>query len=521
MANYNIKINFVFALFSKIVLAIAPIIVTPIIFSALSPIEAGYYYFITQIVAVFALLDIGIANSLSRLIPRLRHNSDFAIQKILATSFWSLAALSGVGFTIFYFSVDLLLEGMDSLPSEEYDSYRLIAILAVGLGMLSLPMKIGYGHLVADHKLGTTQKLEILGSLIRIGIFLSFLIFDSGTLLLCVLATQGSFLFISLLTFLMSLDGVSLRSYHPKWICMESFKQIVSLSTASLGITLSVVVQYQGAIIAVTYLLGLEATALFSIAVLIFRSVTPFFQIFPALLNPIAAERSNLADDQYMRDFFGLGVAYTASLVGLVAIGANLMLPFLFSIWLRSSTYGQPEFNILSNCVVALLLGYAISRPSSFGRSIAFGKGRHFLAAVCELTSASLAVILVLLCLNSVSNLLVVSISIAISIGTRGMLLYPLILRPLLSISYLQILNMCFGHLVKVLLVWVALMTIITVGLDSANFANLSVITHVIGAAVWGWLCVHFVIRRSDRNNFLGVLTASLSKIINFRTLKK
>ena len=74
--NYNLKMNFLFAYLLKFTLAITPIVITPIIFYTLSPKEAGFYYFMLQVVATLYLIEMGVASSLSRLIPKLKHNRD-------------------------------------------------------------------------------------------------------------------------------------------------------------------------------------------------------------------------------------------------------------------------------------------------------------------------------------------------------------------------------------------------------------------------------------------------------------
>ena len=131
-----------------------------------------------------------------------------------------------------------------------------------------------------------------------------------GSLFFFILATKISFLFVSLITFCASLRSVEIRDYDPRFINLKSFKQIITLSGASFAITLSIALLFQGSVILVTYSIGLEATAIFALVILIYRSATPFFQIFPTLLNPIAAERSNLTNDQYMENFFVLSISY-------------------------------------------------------------------------------------------------------------------------------------------------------------------------------------------------------------------
>ena len=59
------------------------------------------------------------------------------------------------------------------------------------------------------------------------------------------------------------MEGI--RDYDPRFINLKSFQQIVSLSGASFAITLSIALLFQGSVILVTYSIGLEATAIFTL----------------------------------------------------------------------------------------------------------------------------------------------------------------------------------------------------------------------------------------------------------------
>ena len=59
-------------------------------------------------------------------------------------------------------SVDKLLMGIETLPSEDYELYKVIAIWAVGIGMISLPMKVGFGFLIANHKYASLKNMKYM-----------------------------------------------------------------------------------------------------------------------------------------------------------------------------------------------------------------------------------------------------------------------------------------------------------------------------------------------------------------------
>ena len=515
MVNYNLTSNFSTAAVSKLALALSPVIITPILFKSLSANDVGFYYFILQVAAAFALLELGIVSSLSRLLPKIKRDHTLSLGEILSTSFWFLCLLSALGLILFFSILDLLIYGINTIPAAELNVYKAIFIVVVVLGIISLPFKIGTGHLIAQHLYGFTQRAEFYGAASRIFMFLSLYFANFATLFYLALATQIAYSTVTFYIFYKSIKLTGFSCYRPTLISKRAFTKIFTLSAASLGITLSVAILFQGSIFFTTYVYGLEATAQLSVAILIYRSITPFFQIFPTLLNPIASDRDHLKNDDFLKTFFQLGVSYTASIVGGVIIISHFFLVFILSLWLRNSDFNEFDFALIEICILLLLGGYLFSLPSAFGRSIAFGKGYHSKAVLFEVLTALLGVI----CLSLVAvfdlGLFGVCLAISFALFVRGIVLYPMILSVIFRLKPIAILSLCYSKLIIVVISWIPL-NILTWQLYDYLQLRIEILAVTLVVNIWVLLCVFHVLRLEDFISLKLHLKRYVTKITNW-----
>ena len=162
---------------------------------------------------------------------------------------------------------------------------------------------------------------------------------------------------------------------------------------------------------------------------------------------------------------------------------------------------------------IILLIGYSFSLPSAFGRSIAFGNGLHFQAVLAEFFSALIGVCLMLTSLYAGGGLISLSIALAFAISVRGLILYPIILSSLFSLSKIEILVSCFGGLTSVTLIWGVLMVIIAKSISVWSSIDNTIPLFLIGGIIWVVISHQLIIRPEDKSKvakfFMGFWTNS------------
>jgi hypothetical protein len=212
------------------------------------------------------------------------------------------------------------------------------------------------------------------------------------------------------------------------------------MSFAALLVTFSSIVLHQGTSSLVGYLIDLHSVSLLALPIMIFVSITPFFQTFATIASPIAA---GVSTDEDRRKLFSSYISSTKYLVcvSYVAIISFFYLgEFLIGLWLLGPKTNIEEIRIINTVVTLLFCGYSLGLPSSIGRSILASVGWHWPSSVSELSS-TLAGILVGIFLVYVTDLKLIGmvLGIVFAMTVKGVFVYPRLLSSYFGSSYFYI----------------------------------------------------------------------------------
>ena len=461
MKHYKLGSNYISGLIAKALLLFAPLITTPLIFINLDIDDVGFYFYVGQVCAVILLADFGINSTLSRLIPKVKASNPEAAESLLATCFWTLVFFAVSVFAVFLFSVDTVLSGLGDLNQSEYANYRATLVTAAAIACSSLPLRMGHGVLIANHDFRATQKLEVVGVFFRVGLIYLATTRESTVVFWLAIATQLGLALISLSVFYRSLRYLRLGALKPTNFRLSHLLDILSISLASLGVTLSAAATFQGSALFVSYFLGLDANAIYSLVILFFRSLTPFFQILPTLLNPIAAEGHERGKEDAKLIYF-IGIQLTSAFIIFALIWVWYLVTTLLDSWLNNPELSFEKFMQVRQCLLLLIIGYFMSLPSAFGRSVAFGAGRHFHAMLLEIVAALILIGLLFTTLLIETSVEAVSFVVAMAMAIRGILIYPPLIARIFNLTTVSVLHYCFTKVIFAGL-WLSLILIINV----------------------------------------------------------
>ena len=97
-------------------------------------------------------------------------------------------------------------------------------------------------------------------------------------------------------------------------------------------------------------------------------------------------------------------------------------------------------------------------------------------------------------------GLISLSIALAVAIGVRGLILYPIILSSLFSLSKIEMLDSCFRGLTFVTLIWGVLMVIIAKSISVWSRIDNAIPLFLIGGIIWVVLGYQLIIRSEDKS---------------------
>ena len=214
------------------------------------------------------------------------------------------------------------------------DARRLIKFAIISVAV-NLPLRVGYSILASRHFFDKVQIIDTLGIFIRLfGIIIVFTFFSPSLFVLGIIVF-GSSIAVSFVTFLRAknLLNINFSNLSFKNFSFESWKVVTSLSGASFFVSLAGILLLQFSSTLVGYSLELKYVSIMAIPIMIYNSLTPFFQAIPTISSPIAAGVSNKQKKIAKIQFFTYS-RYTASnallcVIGMLTVGKPLLIIWL------------------------------------------------------------------------------------------------------------------------------------------------------------------------------------------------
>jgi O-antigen/teichoic acid export membrane protein len=416
---------------NRLLLILTPIVTTPIITKFFGLEIAGIWFLASIFASQLLLLEIGISTSLVRLLARDDiFNSIKNTKEIIATAFITLTFISLIILALMPVISNFFLTSFNISLDVQSDASKLIKFAIISI-VLNLPLRIGYSILASRHLFDKVQIIDTLGIFIRLfGIVIAFTFFSPSLFLLGIIVF-GSSIVVSVLTFIKAKKLLSIKflDLNFKNFSFESWKLVVSLSGAAFFVSLGGILLLQFSSTLVGYFLELKYVSIMAIPIMIYNSLTPFFQTIPTISSPIAAGVSNDKEKNYLQMQFHLYSGYTTSIALLCVLGLMTAGKPLLILWLSSEAVSNEDIYQMLDILIIVFTAYAFSSIAPLGRSVLMSTGFHWKIAYIEFSSSILGILVGLL-LMIYLNLGIIGMSIGIgsTLLLRGFIFYPKVL---------------------------------------------------------------------------------------------
>ncbi len=352
----------------------------------LSEIDFGFFYSaLSLIMLILVFLDLGLAQSVIILVSKsFAENNLQDSKKIFTLTFIVKILLALIVFVI--------MEALSPYLMRYYFKYSGNDILLMLL-FLFIPAQVlesSFLSVITAHKSFITRNvlLNIKTFIILAGIF--FYIKDYGVKS-CVMLFVAATLIVSIVAFrIVKRYGVTLLSFHT--VKFADFKSIFALSSWIAVSTAGVSIMYYMDTVCLTWLKGLQAVAMYNIALPIMQIVQSFF-VFPIIFTPFVSEMWQ------KKDYAGIRQACcTGSLLMLLTLPVFVLTGIYFAVDIVKLLF-EEKFIAAAPAVTILWSGMVFFSIASFNINALKSGGRQknvaYMVIACVIINFVLNIMLI------------------------------------------------------------------------------------------------------------------------------
>jgi O-antigen/teichoic acid export membrane protein len=377
----RILINAASIWLAKIVSIATAVFLVPILLAALGQYEYGLWVSIGQGIGILALLDLGVANSVSRFVSRADALNDVAdkngIYSVSMLVFWCAAILvATIVFAIAHF-VPIWL----NVDPTKYQVARIMFLILGCRVALTFPLRVGRGLLQSVHRYDFIEIIIIIASLTKFTLIVvlnKFALFN--LYVLCVVAVSCD-IAMEWLLFNKARRLHSSVKFSWQSINADRFIRVFSLSSSSLVQTIAGMFDRRGQVLAVSIILGIDRAPLYAISNNLLRRIGGMVGRIGTTFIPIASSADARDEKDKVVKLSIYGFRYPL-LLGLV-LGGYLMLNGrdLVALWLSHSGVSPEDVNLIFLSMMIMVFPLVISRSGMGNRSILRATGNHWLVS--------------------------------------------------------------------------------------------------------------------------------------------
>ena len=363
---------------SRIVLGLSGLILTPILLSGLGKYEYGIWVTISQMTGFILLADLGVANSISRLMSK--YDALNLIKNKISIYSSSLATLLVIMVVAILLSLFLSFHISDILKiKEDYREITTVVFLIMAINVaLSLPLRIGRGMLETVHRFDKIDFLITLFKIIQIIIILYLYYYHDITLFSVVILIVSINLIVELIIFIYGIKAHQEVKFIFNSISKKTLQELFSISGASLLLTITGFFSNQGLIILISLLLGVLYAPFISIPLFILLSLGSLIGIMSNTFIPIASSYDSLNQSEEIKKLSMYGVRYTLMQGLLISVYIFSFSHDLLSIWLPLNVMTLSDIDTIYSVLVMLIIPFILGKSNQGNRAVLLASGWHW-----------------------------------------------------------------------------------------------------------------------------------------------
>ncbi len=420
----------------KVIAVLATIVLTPMIISCLGKEQYGIFTAIGHGAGLLLLLDFGIANTISRFVARNTASKRYDENIKVVSSAIAIFFVSSIIICLLTLFVSPFIPDLFSIDIR-YERAAKFVFIITGLNIaLVLPLRIARGILQASNRYDLISFANIVASFIRV--LLLFFLIQTGLGNLINITIAYAFL-TTLLELIICVQikktGIPFQ-FTLTGITKSNIIRLFSLGTSALLQTVSATIYKRFQIIAVSIILGMSATPLFSVPSTLISTIAPFVNRLGATFVPLASTMDVRGETNNLQELNIVGVRYGMLISMPLAVLLFFWSEDILQLWLTKSGLSHHDISMMSKVISLVIFPFALSTPHTASRSILMATGKHWIVASGFIMCSLLGLIISITLMHaSKLNVLGAAGGLSSTYLFTGCFLYPYLICNHLNIS--------------------------------------------------------------------------------------
>lgn len=363
----------------------------------------GIWLLATQLSQHIILLEFGFNTSLTRLLARYRAKGDQETASIFLST--SILILACIGFFVFVISpiiANYFVKTFEFSSSLVDDIYWLMVTTSCFTGA-NLALRSGIGMLSSRHLFHRIALWESIGLLMRLGLLLLCFRYLKINFLILAIIFYTPILLTNIILFKEGLkcnNDLEIRSRLVKW---WSVNNLISVSLASLVITIAAVIVRQTSSLITGWTLGYEEVANITFPILIIFALLPFISIAATLMSPLASQLDAEGKHEQFYEVYTNVAKYVFAMMSIVFVFFYLLGNQVLFLWLGGPNISWQQIHEINTNTLIILFGVTLAMPGFILRQIMIAIGRHWNVAIGEILGSIAGIMLGYLLMASTS----------------------------------------------------------------------------------------------------------------------
>lgn len=477
---------------------LAMLVTTPLILHHFGMEVTGVWLMITVFVGHLSLLDAGVANVLVRFLAAQKATKNsYKGSHYLATTFYLLLVigimlLAASPLLVIWFIQTLQVDSSMMLSAQES------VWIAIFFIAISLPLRVGHGLLSSIHQIDKLNMFVSLSIAVRIILIVGVFHYFEPDLVHLALIVFGCTLLGTVMVFISGIRNNTELSLKASHISVTELRDLLSLGSSALIVTLSALLMTQSTTLITGYVLGPDYVPVVAYPLLIFTALTPFMAALQTLLTPVASALSAKQEKQQILPIYLMAVRYQSAAAMFLLLVFFAFGEVLIVEWLSGPKISMEAITIIANSVLILFAGFAFSSVAFIGRSVLTSVGKHWHSATIELVTSLIGLLSGYLLLRFTEvGVYGVAVGIALTLVIRGLVFYPYLIGRYFRISPLDIIIHGLGINLAVALVSSFIPVVVFLVIDNktlTDFATWFAIAKAMSIFVWCWLTWNYLL---------------------------
>jgi O-antigen/teichoic acid export membrane protein len=367
--------------------------ITPIVVNTLGREMYGLWILIFNMVGYLYLADFGITNSISRLYSKYNILEDKKKLGSLIYTIYIIIILIDVLIIflsfIFYKPIMIFLNIGDNFAS----IFTILFIIATIEVLIQMVLRVNIGILQGIHKFNITYNFNSINVFVKF-ILIYFLIYiEYFNIFTYTIVTSGTKLIVNMFSFY--IIKTELSKINRK-IDREIFKEMASLGSSSLIISLAISLYINVPILLFGKLFSIENVILYSIPMSLMLIVSKFINMIFVIMGPKVSELKALDSENKIYNISLLGINISLLINFLSIIFFIFFVEDILKLWLGDKELNLKDFIIMYNISILLMTSLMLENIQKINNIIYKSVGLHWLATWDIVISIGLLFVLVL-----------------------------------------------------------------------------------------------------------------------------